>query len=107
MSVFAVFEQSGRDTVPVSIETEVDNLVVQPSLQEWGHRKPWRKYFVQPGEKLLLNESDHWVGIDWDAERVPMEAIVKHLYHQMEDMLIGFCFRKVHEFRMFVPLEPH
>ena len=59
--VFAVVEQSGRDTIPVSIETEVDDLVVQPSLQEcqWGHVKPWWRYFVQLGEKWLLIESDY------------------------------------------------
>ena len=38
--VFAVFEQSaGRDTIPVSVETEVDDLVVQRSLREWRHMK--------------------------------------------------------------------
>ena len=40
VDVFAVFEQSGRDTTPVSIETELDDLVVQLSLQEWEHEKP-------------------------------------------------------------------
>jgi hypothetical protein len=66
---------------------------------------------VQPGEKLLLIEPDRWAESDSDAERVPMEAIVKHLYHRMVDMLIGLCFQKVHRhqqgFRMFVPLKPH
>ena len=52
--VFVVFEQSGRDTIHVSIERKVDDPVVQPSLQEWGHCK----YFVQLGERLLI-ESDH------------------------------------------------
>lgn len=92
-----MFEQLGRDTIPVSIETEVDDLVEQLSLQEWGNGKPSWRYFVPPGEKLLLIESDHWVEIDWEAERVSMEAIVKHLYHRMVDMLIGLCFRKVHQ----------
>lgn len=49
MNVFAVFEHSGRDTIHVSVEKEVDDLVVRPSLQEWGHGEPWWKDFVQPG----------------------------------------------------------
>ena len=59
--VFAVAEQSGHDTIPVSIETEVDDLVVQSSLQECqlGHVKPWWRYFVQLGERWLLIESDY------------------------------------------------
>jgi hypothetical protein len=47
--VFAVFEQLGRDTIPVGID---DYFVVQPSLQNPG-------YLVQQGKKLLLIETDH------------------------------------------------
>lgn len=46
---------------------------------------------------MLLIESDHWVEIYCDAERVPMVVIVKHLYHRMVEMLIGLCFRHVHQ----------
>ena len=54
--VSAVLEQLGRDTIPVShgIEMEVGELVVQSSLQEWGHGK---SYLGQSG--LLLIGSDH------------------------------------------------
>ena len=75
----------------MSIETELD-AVELAGVGAWETLN-----CVQLGENLLLIESDQWVEIDYDAERVPMKVIVKHPYHRMVNMLIGLCFRHVHQ----------